>query len=647
MNNLNEFMPHGFCIAWNPQLLTMHVVSDILIALAYFSIPIGIVYVARKRANTQLQPIYYLFAGFILACGVTHVMGVVTLWVPLYYTQGWSKVVTAIISVVTAIFVLLRLGKIMSLPNLDELTELNSSLKRSEQIALDAQKTQATFMSNMSHELRTPMNGIIGALDLLKKTVLSRDQFHLTAIARQSAYSLLTLLNDILDLSKIESGKFELREESTNLPQILEDVGLSFSFESDRKNLELICPLAAVPEIVYRSDPQRIRQVLLNLVGNAIKFTDSGHVSVSCKEIKYEADVAWVEFVVEDTGIGIAPSDQSKLFQRFKQLDDSSTRKAGGTGLGLVIVKELIEIMGGEIDLQSQVGLGTKISFTLPLKREKGDSAKARPIDHLNINEQEPVHLALSHPLVLNMVSSVLESHGCQVINCNPESLSAMVAQLNSGQKLIVSTQFLKTNPESVKILGDLNDGVRCLMIATSAELADPEFTVPAWVDTTITKPVSQRVIADWLVVNEVVQDEEEGSAVKDTESVKFEGRVLVVEDAPMNQMIIRAILSKFGISPVVANNGQEAIEVLHRSQFDLILMDGQMPILDGYETTRRIRSSDPSVINTKVPIIALTAHAMKGEREKCLSAGMDDYLTKPIDINELLQALSKYLKKA
>lgn len=538
MNNVIEYLPHGFCIAWNPQLLAMHVISDLLIAIAYFSIPIGIVYVAKKRPDAELQPIYYLFAAFILACGVTHVMGILTLWVPLYYTQGITKIVTALVSVATAIYLLPKLKHIMALPDLGKLTQINTalaqeivsrrqseaSLRQSQELALQAQKTQAAFLANMSHEIRTPMNGVLGTLDLLLDTELKPEQLQLAAASKRSAASLLSLLNDILDISKVESGQLTLRHSPLELADVFADVEAALAFDANSKGIELLCPAGLVPKATYLGDSVRMRQILLNLVGNAIKFTDVGHVKVVCQEVSRTAQQAVLEFTVKDTGIGIAPEHQKNLFKRFTQVDNSSTRRAQGSGLGLAIVKELVTLMGGQVRLHSEPGRGTEIVFSLKL---------GLPAD--------------------------------------------------SGQ--LKGDETIETTPGT----------------------------------DTATAPTVQQ----------------------------FHGKVLVVEDAAMNQMVVCKVLERLGLASKVANNGQEAIDLLAQEQFDLVLMDGQMPVMDGYEATAMIRSGSVPGINPNIPVVALTAHAMVGEDKKCLDAGMNDYLTKPLDRAKLIEVLGKYLQKA
>lgn len=531
MNSVNEYLPHGFCIAWNQQLLAMHVISDLLIALAYFSIPAGILYVARKRPDAVLQPIYYLFAAFILACGVTHVMGILTLWIPMYYTQGIAKIVTAAVSVLTAIYLLPKLKVIMALPDLARLTQLNKdlqeeiesrkkseiSLKQSQELALRAQKTQAAFLANMSHEIRTPMNGVLGAIDLLLDTKLDESQQRLVSVSKRSARSLLDLLNDILDISRIESGKLVLRSEKVELGELFEDVSAALSHDAEQKGLDFQCPAGKLPQGVFLADTVRIRQILLNLVGNAIKFTEHGFVWASCRELGRSAQHAVIEFRVKDSGVGIDLAHQDELFKRFTQLDNTSTRRAQGSGLGLAIVKELVTLMDGSLNLFSEPGQGTEVVVVLNLKIAAQD---------------QPAPLA---------------------------------------------------------------------------------------------------------------QEVDDSSA---SPRVQYEGHILVVDDSSMNQMVVCKVLQSMGLHTQVANNGQEAIELLSKNNFDLVLMDGQMPVMDGYEATHLIRSGSLAGVNTAIPVVALTAHAMAGEDEKCYQAGMNDYLTKPLNRDDLNRVLDKYLKK-
>lgn len=654
MPTIQEYMPHGFCIAWNPHLLAMHVISDLFIALAYFSIPVGIVYVARRRPDTTFQPIYYLFAGFILACGVTHVMGIVTLWYPVYYFEGLTKVGTAIISVATALYVLPKLKHIMALPDLNTLSQMNNDLKQevefrkkteasllvSQAQALQSQKTQAAFLANMSHEIRTPMNGVLGALNLLLDTNLKESQYRLADAAKKSAHSLLHLLDDILDISKVESGQMVLKLEQVSMGPLLEEVGSALAFEADRRGIELICPANPVMDDVFLADPGRIRQILINLIGNSIKFTSSGHVRVSCQELQDEGTHKLIEFTVQDTGEGIDPKFHAQVFERFKQADDSSSRRAQGTGLGLAIVRELVALMEGQIELKSALKQGTEIRFTLRLMVDRAADRKGALLVADRLAGQ--VSVMFKDSLVRAYVIDLLNHWGYP---------NRTDSKPNAGPNdvLLVSSSFLDFHPELLQWLDLLTPAERPKVVLALRQLEQNNHRLlqRPWVGATVVKPIAPSDLSNALLALLAPELQDKTHAVPKTLSgrVKFEGRVLVVEDAPMNQMVILKVLENLGLQPVLANHGEEAIALAKCTAFDVILMDGQMPVMDGYEATRLIRSGQVQGIDPAVPIVALTAHAIKGEDDKCFEAGMNDYLTKPLDVKQLVQVLGKYLK--
>lgn len=661
MNNINEYLPHGFCIAWNPQLLAMHVISDVLIALAYFSIPVGIVYVAKKRADAVFQPIYYLFAAFILACGVTHVMGILTLWYPLYYTQGIAKIVTALVSVATAVYLLPKLKYIMALPDLGKLSQMNqdlseeiesrrrseASLIESQALALQAQKTQAAFLANMSHEIRTPMNGVMGAIDLLLDTKLSEAQRRLAEASKKSARSLLVLLNDILDLSKVESGQMTLREEDASLVSIFEEVASALSFEAEQKKLELVCPANKLPLTDYRVDSVRLRQILLNLVGNAVKFTESGFIVVSCHEIGRSDKESVLEFRVKDSGIGIRPEEKNKLFQRFKQLDNSSTRRAQGSGLGLAIVKQLVDLMGGSLRVSSEPGKGTEFVFTLNLKFatvQKPSPLQARQSGFLGT-----VHLALEGKHTSAYIAELLRHWGyAHRVHDAGSATDLSVETFKNGDVLLVSARLAASGLAHLDRLAEQADIKIGLLIAQSEQTLLDTLAGLKRTDRIIMKPLVQADVRRALnALTDNTNNAQQPVAQASAENrPRYRGRVLVVEDSTMNQMVICKVLEAMGIEVLVANNGQESIDMLQKEAFDAVLMDGQMPVMDGYEATRIIRSGTLEGINQSIPVIALTAHAMSGEDQRCYDAGMNDYLTKPLSREKLNEVLSKYMEK-
>ena len=662
MNNINEYLPHGFCIAWNPQLLAMHVISDLLIALAYFSIPVGILYVARKRIDAVFQPIYYLFAAFILACGVTHVMGILTLWYPLYYTEGIAKIVTALVSVATAVYLLPKLKHIMALPDLDKLTQMNSELieevesrKRSEAsliesraVALQAQKTQAAFLANMSHEIRTPMNGVMGTIDLLLDTSLSDAQRRLADASKKSAKSLLVLLNDILDLSKVESGNMTLREEDVQLETLFEEVASALSFDAGQKGLDLVCPANVIPVETFRADGIRIRQILLNLVGNAIKFTDSGFVVATCREIGRSDKEVVLEFRVKDSGIGIHPDDKKNLFQRFKQLDNSTTRRAQGSGLGLIIVKELVDLIGGSLNLVSEPGKGTEFVVTLNLKLASPVAQK--PVQEKQSSFKGTVHIAMQDEHSAPYLEELLDHRGYHHRTVDPGAECELpMANFESGDVLLVSPKFLAENSSWQQSMSKLaSAGIRIGLLSTQAEQTQFDLSLNSWVGQIIVRPLVQTGLMQALdlLTNKVEPSLSSTAYVKREARPRYRGRVLVVEDSPMNQIVVCKVLETMGIQVTAVNNGQEAVDLLQKETFDAVVMDGQMPVMDGYEATQVIRSGTVAGIDSNIPIIALTAHAMRGEDQRCFDAGMNDYLTKPLVREKLSDVLGKYLEK-
>ncbi|HEY1058382.1 MAG TPA: ATP-binding protein [Limnobacter sp.] len=667
---LNEYLPHGFCINWNPFLLGLHVGSDLLIALAYFSIPVSLLWISKRQNLGSLQTVYYLFALFILACGVTHVMGIATLWVPLYLFEGYAKAFTALVSVATALYLIPKLKLILSLPNLQELIDLNDRLKRevaerqviqqhlekSMHEAIEAKHTQSKFLANMSHEIRTPMNGVVGASELLLHTPMDATQKDLIKTIRASGKALLNLLNDILDLSRVESGRFVIRKGPVKLEQLFEEVAESFVLEAEQKNIELICPFNPSFSTLIEADGTRLRQILFNLVGNAVKFTDAGHVQVtwSIREASHAADghVLFVE--VGDTGIGIAPQDCQRVFQRFKQASQDPTgQHRGGTGLGLTIVHELLEWMGGHIALDSVLGKGTRVEFSLPVRLiEQSDPATVLPA---SCRPRGQLGVWMSTDILQRYVESQL--HHLGLGTCDGQSMlerlgsSTEPAQSNTTDLLFVSRKCLLNQPKVRERLQQLKSQghLKVILIDQLSLKVAGESNAYAWVDASVLKPLSFVKLAEAL--KQVMGDGAAGSMVNpEHQSVEpalhqFEGRVVLAEDSPINQKIILGILKRYGVQAASVANGQQLIDHLKAHEVDLVIVDGQMPVLDGYEATRLIRRGECGAYNAHVPIVALTAHAMAGERQRCLELGMDEFLVKPLDVDEFIACLKRFLK--
>ena len=534
-----------------------------------------------------------------------------------------------------------------------------TALQHAKEAAESAGRLKSEFLANMSHEIRTPMNGVIGMTNLLLDTALSQKQRGFGETIRTSAESLLTILNDILDFSKIEAGKLTFETLDFDLHEAVEGSLELLAERAQSKGLELACFIEPNVPVFLRGDPGRLRQVLTNLVGNAIKFTERGEVVVKVfRDSATEAD-AVLRFEVRDTGIGIPPEAQTQLFEAFTQADSSTTRKYGGTGLGLAICKKLVGMMRGEIGVESTPGQGSRFWFTARLERQPhGTTAHVKIKAHLanlrvlivddNATNREILRHQTSAWKMRND-SAASAARALDLLRAasvdDPYNLVILDMQMPEMDGLALA-RTIKADPRLA--------AVRLILLSSLGEQIKRSDFKAHGIDDCLAKPAKQSCLFDCIATvmgkSPIEQTSMEKAAISDAES-RASGpprlRVLVAEDNSVNQIVARGMLRKLGHDVDVVGDGREVLAALRTIRYDVILMDCQMPELDGYAATRAIRQLEkervaPFDSKTPLRIIAMTAHAMDGDREVCLAAGMDDYITKPVHQEELRASLER-----